>query len=169
MGRVSQSGTIPTMNWIRNLFEDETPMGAFNDGLSQPEREAILDSLLYVMFTDHLITRDEDAVIKEAKTALNWESIQPIDSFMKVATARIRLASETDERESHFLKRVTRMTERPVAKKKLQNWLKRMIQADGLTAEEESDFLRKLATKRTQAIDLPRQSRILEAKDGAHL
>ena len=55
---------------IRKLFhKSEAP----NDGLTQPQREAIVDLLNYCMYADNLIFLAEDRLITDTVAKFNWD------------------------------------------------------------------------------------------------
>ena len=54
---------------IRKLFhKSEAP----KDGLTQPQREAIVDLLNYCMYVDNLIFLAEDRLITDTVAKFNW-------------------------------------------------------------------------------------------------
>ena len=56
---------------IRKLFrKSEAP----NDGLTQPQREAIVDLLNYCMYADNLVLLAEDRLITDTVKKFNWDS-----------------------------------------------------------------------------------------------
>src|SRR5437879_8122079 len=63
---------------IRKLFrKSEAP----NDGLTQPQREAIVDLLNYCMYADNLIFLAEDRLITDTVAKFNWDPKVPFDQF----------------------------------------------------------------------------------------
>src|SRR5205823_2446170 len=61
---------------IRKLFhKSEAP----KDGLTQPQREAIVDLLNYCMYADNLIFLAEDRVITDTVAKFNWDPKVPFD------------------------------------------------------------------------------------------
>src|SRR5947199_7540090 len=63
---------------IRKLFhKSEAP----KDGLTQPQREAIVDLLNYCMYADNLIFLAEDRLITDTVAKFNWDSKVPFDQF----------------------------------------------------------------------------------------
>ncbi|MDA7916384.1 hypothetical protein N9B94_04040 [Verrucomicrobia bacterium] len=132
------------MNWITNLLSDKPSPPTTTDGLEQHEREAIIDALHYAMYCDHLLTRNENDVILNAKKLFTWEAVQPIDNFINVSAARTRLALGSDESNQRFFDRIITATRRPKAKRWLTTQIEKMIDADATRTHEESQILRKL-------------------------
>src|SRR5262252_9184633 len=64
---------------IRKLFhKSEAP----NDGLIQPQREAIVDLLNYCMYADNLVMLAEDRLIADTVAKFNWDpEAVPFDQF----------------------------------------------------------------------------------------
>src|SRR5438046_5047644 len=63
---------------IRKLFhKSEAP----KDGLTQPQREAIVDLLNYCMYVDNLIFLAEDRLITDTVAKFNWDPKVPLDQF----------------------------------------------------------------------------------------
>src|SRR5437763_6647885 len=63
---------------IRKLFrKSEAP----KDGLTQPQREAIVDLLNYCMYADNLIFIAEDRLITDTVAKFHWDPKVPFDQF----------------------------------------------------------------------------------------
>src|SRR5207247_5810937 len=76
---------------IRKLFhKSEAP----NDGLTQPQREAIVDLLNYCMYADNLIFLAEDRVITDTVAKFNWDPKVPFDQFDVRSMDNARNAAE---------------------------------------------------------------------------
>src|SRR5215813_14740290 len=85
---------------IRKLFhKSEAP----NDGLSQPQREAIVDLLCYCMYADNLIMLAEDRLIADTVAKFNWESKVPFDQFAVRSIDNARNARENQGYKDRFL------------------------------------------------------------------
>lgn len=57
---------------------------------AQPQREALLDLLVWVMFVDHHIAAPEQAQIQRAARDLAWEGYQSVDLYLDAAVRRAR-------------------------------------------------------------------------------
>ena len=85
---------------IRKLFhKSEAP----NDGLTQPQREAIVDLLNYCMYADNLIFLAEDRLIADTVAKFNWESKVPFDQFDVRSIDNARNAKENQGYRDQFL------------------------------------------------------------------
>ena len=78
-----------------------------NDKLTQPHREAIIDLLIYAMYEDRRVALQEDEFIDAHVTRLGWQSPTAAETYVKMATARIRSARATAEGKMHFLDQTT--------------------------------------------------------------
>src|SRR5206468_12331263 len=76
---------------IRKLFhKSEAP----KDGLTQPQREAIVDLLNYCMYADNLIFLAEDRLITDMVAKFNWDPKLPFDQFDVRSFGNARSATE---------------------------------------------------------------------------
>src|SRR5437773_11260495 len=85
---------------IRKLFhKSEAP----KDGLTQPQREAIVDLLNYCMYADNLIFLAEDRLITDTVAKFNWEPKVPFDRFDVRSIGNARNARENQGYRDQFL------------------------------------------------------------------
>ena len=85
---------------IRKLFrKSEAP----NDGLTQPQREAIVDLLNYCMYADNLIFLAEDRLITDTVAKFNWDPKIPFDQFDVRSIGNARNARESQVYRDQFL------------------------------------------------------------------
>jgi hypothetical protein len=90
---------------IRKLFhKSEAP----NDGLTQPQREAIVDLLNYCMYADNLIFLAEDRLITDTVAKFNWDSkAVPFDQFDVRSIGNARNATESQVYRDKFLRSIS--------------------------------------------------------------
>ena len=85
---------------IRKLFhKSEAP----KDGLTQPQREAIVDLLNYCMYTDNLIFLAEDRLIADTVAKFNWDTKVSFDHFDVRSINNARNARENQGYRDRFL------------------------------------------------------------------
>jgi hypothetical protein len=86
---------------IRKLFHksDASQKG----GLTQPQREAIVDLLNYCMYADNLIFLAEDRLIADTVAKFNWDSKVPFDQFDVRSIGNARNARENQGHRDQFL------------------------------------------------------------------
>ena len=85
---------------IRKLFhKSEAP----KDGLTQPQREAIVDLLNYCMYADNLVFLAENRLITDTVAKFNWDPKIPFDQFDARSVSNARNASESQVYRDQFL------------------------------------------------------------------
>jgi len=76
------------------------PAHSHKDGLSQAEREAIVDLLNFVTYVDHDISAAEEQLIDGLENQLDWDHDQSFDYYVDKSIAKAREA--TDEKDQAF-------------------------------------------------------------------
>ena len=85
---------------LKKLFhKTEAP----NDGLTQPQREAIVDLLNYCMYADNLVMLAEDRLITDTVAKFNWDPKVPFDQFDRKSVSNARNARESQVYRDQFL------------------------------------------------------------------
>ena len=85
---------------ISKLFhKSEAP----KDGLTQPQREAIVDLLNYCTYADHLVFLAENRLITDTVAKFNWDPKIPFDQFDARSTSKARDAKENRGSRDRFL------------------------------------------------------------------
>jgi hypothetical protein len=112
-----------------------------DDNLSQPQREAIVDLLLFAMYEDRRVVMQEDIFIDQHVRKMKWESGTYASTYVDMATARVRQARESAEGREHFLQRIRDRLSDPVAKQRAIDMCRELLDADKLESPEESQFL----------------------------
>src|ERR1700745_1548718 len=85
---------------IRKLFrKSEAP----TDGLTQPQREAIVDLLNYCMYADDLVFLAEDRLITDTVAKFKWDLKIPSDQFDAKSINNARTAREHQVYRDQFL------------------------------------------------------------------
>src|SRR5262249_33996850 len=126
---------------IRKLFhKSEAP----NDGLSQPQREAIVDLLCYCMYADNLIMLAEDRLIADTVAKFNWESKVPFDQFAVRSIDNARNARENQGYKDRFLASIRDRLDTAEAKGKALDLCQELFLADGARSDEEDAVLQNL-------------------------
>jgi hypothetical protein len=114
------------------------------DGLTQPQREAIVDLLLFAMYEDQRVAMQEDIFIDQHVRKMKWESGTYPSTYVDMATARVRQARESAEGREHFLRRIRDRLSDPVAKQRAVDMCRELLDADRIESAEESQFLASL-------------------------
>jgi hypothetical protein len=128
---------------IRKLFrKSETP----NDGLTQPQREAIVDLLNYCMYADNLVFLAEDRLISDTVAHFNWEPKIPFDQFDVRSIDNARNATENQGYRDRFLSSIRDRLGTAAVKGRALELCQELFVADGARSDEEDDVLQHLRT-----------------------
>src|SRR6266550_5252150 len=126
---------------IRKLFrKSEAP----NDGLTQPQREAIVDLLNYCMYADNLVFIAEDRLITDTVAKFNWDSTVPFDQFDVRSIDNARNASENPGYREKFLASIMDRLDTAAVKGQALDLCQELFLADGARSEEEDAVLQNL-------------------------
>jgi uncharacterized tellurite resistance protein B-like protein len=126
---------------IRKLFgKPEAP----NDGLTQPQREAIVDLMNYCMYADNLVMLSEDRLITDTVAKFNWDSKVPFDQFVLRSTDNARNARESQVYRDRFLASIRDRLDTAAAKGQALGLCQELFVADGARSDEEEDVLQNL-------------------------
>jgi hypothetical protein len=128
---------------IRKLFhKSEAP----KDGLTQPQREAIVDLLNYCMYADNLIFLAEDRLIADTVAKFNWDPKVPFDQFDARSVSNARNASESQVYRDQFLASIKDRLDTAAVKRQALELCQELFLADGAQSYEEDDALQNLKT-----------------------
>jgi hypothetical protein len=126
---------------IRKLFhKSEAP----NDGLTQPQREAIVDLLNYCMYADNLVFLAEDRLITDTVAKFNWDSKVPFDQFDVRSIDNARNASENQGYRDRFLASIRNRLDTAAVKVRALDLCRELFLADGARSDEEDAVLQNL-------------------------
>jgi hypothetical protein len=126
---------------IRKLFhKSEAP----KDGLTQPQREAIVDLLNYCMYADNLVFLAEDRLITDAVAKFNWDPKVPFDQFDARSVSNARNASESQVYRDQFLASIKDRLDTAAVKGQALDLCQELFLADGAQSYEEDDALQNL-------------------------
>ena len=126
---------------IRKLFrKSEAP----NDGLTQPQREAIVDLLNYCMYADNLVFLAEDRLITDTVAKFNWEPKVPFDQFDARSVNNARTASESKVYRDQFLASINDRLGTAAVKGQALDLCQELFLADGERSDEEDAVLQNL-------------------------
>ena len=126
---------------IRKLFhKSEAP----KDGLTQPQREAIVDLLNYCMYADNLVFIAEDRLIADTVAKFNWDSTVPFDQFDVRSIDNARNASENPGYREKFLASIRDRLDTAAVKGQALDLCQELFVADGARSDEEDAVLQNL-------------------------
>src|ERR1700751_1698097 len=126
---------------IRKLFhKSEAP----KDGLTQPQREAIVDLLNYCMYADNLVMLAEDRLITDTVAKFTWDSKVPFDQFAMRSIDNARNARENQGYRDRFLASIRDRLGTAAVKGQAVGLGQELFVADGARSDEEEDVFQKL-------------------------
>src|SRR5437773_12056171 len=126
---------------ITTLFhQPEAP----KDGLTQPQREAIVDLLNYCMYADNLIFLAEDRLITDTLAKFNWEPKVPFDQFDARSIDNARNATKNQGYRDQFLASIRDRLGTAAVKGKALDLCQELFVADGSRSDEEEDVFQNL-------------------------
>ena len=125
---------------LKKLFhKSEAP----NDGLTQPQREAIVDLLNYCMYADNLVMLAEDRLIADTVAKFNWDPKIPFDQFDVRSVSNARNARESQVYRDKFLRSISDRLSTDAVKAQALDLCQELFLADGAQSQEE-DVLQNL-------------------------
>jgi hypothetical protein len=127
---------------LKKLFrKSEAP----NDGLTQPQREAIVDLLNYCMYADNLVMLAEDRLISDTVAKFNWDpKAVRFDQFDARSVGNARNARESQVYKDQFLASIKDRLDTAAAKGQALDLCQELFLADGSQADEENEVLQNL-------------------------
>ena len=108
------------------------------DGLTQPQREAIVDLLNYCMYADNLVFLAEDRLITDTVAKFNWDpKAAPFDQFDAKSVGNARNARESQVYGDKFLGSIRDRLDTAAVKGKALDLCQELFVADGARSDEE--------------------------------
>src|SRR5881296_4166814 len=126
---------------IRKLFrKSEAP----NDGLTQPQREAIVDLLNYCMYADNFVFLAENRFITDTVAKFDWDPRIPFDEFAVRSIANARNATESQVYRDQFLASIRDRLDTAAVKGQALGLCQELFVTDGARSDEEEAVLQNL-------------------------
>ena len=126
---------------IRKLFhKSEAP----KDGLTQAQREAIVDLLNYCMYADNLVFLAEDRLIADTVAKFNWDPKIPFDQFDARSIGNARNARESQVYRDQFLASIKDRLGTAAVKGQALELCQELFIADGARSDEEDAVFQNL-------------------------
>ena len=126
---------------IRKLFhKSEAP----KDGLTQPQREAMVDLLNYCMYADNLVLLAEDRLIALTVAKFDWDPKVPFDQFDALSTGNARNARESQAYRDGFLVSIRDRLDTAAVKAKALDLCQELFLVDGVRSDEEDAMFQNL-------------------------
>jgi hypothetical protein len=115
------------------MSESDTPA----PGLTQAQREAILDLLLFGMYADDVLKISEDERLVKAIGQIGWHSVETPHEYMQLAIARVRAAHESHVGTEPFLQDVTVRLGDVTTRQRALDLLENLFESDGMIVDSE--------------------------------
>ena len=126
---------------ISKLFhKSEAP----KDGLTQPQREAIVDLLNYCTYADDLVFLAENRLITDTVAKFNWDPKIPFDQFDARSISKARDARENRGYRDQFLASIRDRLGSAEVKGQALDLCQELFVADGSRSDEEEDVFQNL-------------------------
>ena len=126
---------------IKKLFhKSEAP----KDGLTQAQREAIVDLLNYCMYADDRVFLAEDRLITDTVKKFNWDPKIPFDQFDARSIGNARNARESQVYRDQFLVSIRDRLGTAAVKGRALELCQELFIADGARSDEEDAVLQNL-------------------------
>lgn len=119
---------------LNRLF---SPTKEFNDGLSQPQREAMVDLLHFCMFADNLVALSETKFIAAEVHGFNWAPNISFEYYQGKSIGAVRAALESAEGKQHLLASIAQRLETKEARKQAFALCQKLFLSDGAKATTE--------------------------------
>jgi hypothetical protein len=113
----------------------------------QRQREALVELLLFGMFANRALTVSKDQKILSLIQEIGWQSYQAPELYFQSAIAKVRDASETDERTRYRLHKISEALGDAETRALALNHLAKFLALDGDVDSEEANFLNAAKTE----------------------
>lgn len=111
--------------------------------MTQSQREALLDLLVFAIFTDSHLSLREDAALLAAFDSLGWEAIKPREIFICNSMNRARKAADSDASGAAYIVASASAFTDAESQKSAIDLLQRVFASDGVVPSEAA-FLARL-------------------------
>src|SRR4029453_14892664 len=127
---------------LKKLFgKSEAP----NDGLTQPQREAIVDLMNYCMYADNLVMLAENRLITDTVAKFSWDpKAVRFDQFDARSVGNARNARESQVYRDQFLASIKDRLDTAAVKGQALDLCQELFLADGGRSDEEDAVFQNL-------------------------
>ena len=101
------------------------------DGLTQPQREAIVDLLHYCMFADNLVTLSEAGFIEAIEESYSWDPNISLEYYQGKSIGATRAALANPEARKKFLESINQRLATADVKRKAFDLCEKLFLVDG--------------------------------------
>ena len=111
---------------------------------SRPQREALIDLLIWMMYADHVLALPEREMIDEMAETLNSDETLPLSQYLGASVGKVRRALGDDEKSEALLDDIYQRLGTDDMRHRAYEACRRLAEVDGLMAEPETAFLDRL-------------------------
>src|SRR5580698_9340563 len=115
------------MKSLKSLFR---PSPHSRDGLTQPQREALVDLLNYCSLVDHDISLSEETFIDGLGSQLDWDPNTDFDYYIDKSLGTVRRAFESKD-EPFFLEQMRARLDSKASRDLATDLTRKLFQSDG--------------------------------------
>ncbi|MGB3756359.1 MAG: hypothetical protein WBA07_08305 [Rivularia sp. (in: cyanobacteria)] len=112
-----------------------------NLDVTQNEREAIIELMMLIMYSDKTLKLAEDEAIKEYTSSIKWESPLSLEFYFGKVTPKIRKALSDEGKMNAFLKDINTRIESELVKAQVLLVCNDLAMADSEFSSEEKELL----------------------------
>lgn len=123
---------------LKQLFH---PHQVPSDGLTQAQRETIVDLLNFCSYVDHDIADSEEVLIDSLEHQLHWDANIDFDYYVNKSVGAVRKALEGDDAQSTFLRGIGAKLDSKQSRTLALSLADKLFKADGRMTPQESDAL----------------------------
>ena len=116
-----------------------------NLDVTQNEREAIIELMMMIMYSDKTLKLTEDEAIKEYTNNIKWESPLSLEFYFGKVTPKIRRALEDKEDMNSFLEDINFRIESELVKAQVLLVCNDLAMADSEFSSEEKELVDNIA------------------------
>lgn len=113
-------------------------------GMTQPQREALVDLLLWTMYVDRVLALPENERIERVGSETSWDSATPFPQYLNASLARVRGILADDAKAEAFLEDIYERLGSSEMRRQAYEACRTLAQSDGEVAEEERRFLERI-------------------------
>ena len=114
------------------------------DGLTQAQREAMVDVLFYCMYADNSLALKEEKILADTVGQFSWDPRVSYDLYAARSIANARAVKETPAAREDFFAAVAQRLGTPAVKQRTLGLCREIFQADGDFSGSEQDLFREL-------------------------
>ena len=119
---------------LNRLF---APKSDSKDGLTQPQREAIVDVLNYCMYADNFIAISESQFIAKKVESLNWDPKISLEYYLNKSIGAVRRALSSAEAKEEFFQSVKQRLESKSLREMALSLSQNLFASDGNNSTSE--------------------------------